>query len=672
MKNITPNGLFPLSFKKFFLYLHLLIVVFLLSGCRGGDLWSGVNNGDLFDESDAKIDEVFDELAKANMRVLRIWIDFRLEMDHDGNALPVGTYNDCILDEIDNLMVKAKKKGILLLPVLQQHNWIGSKDYSVNEANVGWKNCRTPINVYHASLSEGTINVKGPYYQRGWSEDYLTNRDAKNAYKQRVHHILNHVNPHFGLAWKDIDDVIWAWGLQNEPEYLIPGYVPKRGGDTRDLKIWFNEMATYVKSIDPDTYVALGTMDFNASMGNIVDADIYTLHVYQGLPGHSLDALQFDIDRFKSVVGDPYNKLLLLEEFNVYDTHTPGTDPQTEFTIEKIMELSRKNKIPWMLWEHGYYFDSDDIWHGNGLVDGKVVPDGVYWGSKLLPGALRIWNDFSFRLSTQLQWDVHPKTDNLCALPGAACDNDRRILFLDLFSGNDPSQLSNNYVWFDERTATFPEDSYDLLQGYLNIYAGLGQDLWGGGPPYKRGAPMLVYPAPNEDYMVESFVKADFSNPPMQPTQPINTQIGLFVFDNVHDWIFFGLTHHEVDGEIHDGLIVGSTQADSSSVIAEMPLEDDFVFLKISKWGNRWNFYWKSENAQSWQFLTSLTQTLSPEHYPGMGVKTFDFEHPQLYGPTEANFDYFLIEAYRPEFQPETPQIPPGTNDNPLFDFNSG
>ncbi|MDQ1327096.1 MAG: hypothetical protein QG641_376, partial [Candidatus Poribacteria bacterium] len=206
------------------------------------NLWAGVNNGDIFDEPDDKIDKMLTEMAKADLRVVRIIVDLRLEMDEDGNPLPYGVYNDLLLEQIDNFMVKAKRKGILLLIAFDLHNFIGGHPIPVDEEFYGWRNCKTPINIYQLSLTEGAQPVYDPYYSRGLGGDYLTNPVAKALYRLRVNHILNHINPHFGKPWKDINDVIWAWALQSEPEYL------PQGTNVEYLRSWLSEMATFVRS----------------------------------------------------------------------------------------------------------------------------------------------------------------------------------------------------------------------------------------------------------------------------------------------------------------------------------------------------------------------------------------------------------------------------------------
>jgi hypothetical protein len=603
-------------------------------------LWSGVNNGDIFDEPDSRLNEMLREMAKAHLRVVRLWVDLRLEMDEDGAPLPVGKYNDRILAQIDNMMLKARRKGILLLITLHQYNWIQGAALEVGKDSYAWRKCKTPEKIYRKSLTEGAQRVYDPYYQRGWETNYLTNSAAKRAYKLRVSHILNHVNPHFGKPWKEMNDVVWAWELNNEPEFL---------GSTEQVKAWLDEMATYVKKIDPGTYVALGTMGWG-SWGNIKAADIYTIHWYNGP-----DGLGDSIRQFQEKIGEPHGKLLLIEEFNpLFESSPSGAQrrrhtPERKAHFEAMMEVCRRKNVPWMFWEYGYRFDGDDIWHANKVtvVDGRPVawPDGILWGAKVLPGAKNLW--ITSWAPQKKRWKVHEMVDALCAQRGAKCDMGRPIHFLDTFSAG---PLRAGYRWFDEGG----NDSYNLVDapGYLSIEAGFGQDLWGG-TPAKRGAPLLLRRAPRGDYWAETFVRADdpgeevLHEPMPYPAQPLNSQMGLFVFQDVDNWIFFGLTYHDftagatrVEG---DGLIVTVTKDGVSSIVEQNRILADFMFLRIERQGDNWKFYWKTEHIHGWSLLTTVNFAVT-DHEVGMGVKTFDLDPPYgPAGPAKAYFDFFLI-----------------------------
>ena len=220
------------------------------------------------------------------------------------------------------------------------------------------------------------------------------------------------------------------------------------------------------------------------------------------------------------------------------------------------------------------------------------------------------------------------------------------IYFLDTFS---TEVLSAGYTWFDQDKP----DAHSLTSGWLGICANKGQDLWGG-LPIKRGAPLMLRTAPNENYWAETFVVAcdedscDDNNSWVKsaarclqkPSQAINTQVGLFVFQDVSNWMFFGLTNHDFSGSVGDGLIVTKTSSDVNSIVAQNTLTEDFAFLKVEKYGNNWGFYWKLYHDDAWSLLTTTDLILS-DHQIGMGVKTLDLE--QQFGPAQAYFDYFLI-----------------------------
>lgn len=287
-------------------------------GVKPDHLWAGSTNGDIFDEPDTPIDNdpdktlgaMLDKLVAANLRVLSIIIDYRLELsDEDGDgdghadALPFGEYNDCILEAIDHLMVEVKQRGILLHISLQSFNWIDSP-YLMSREHYGWRRCKTPAKVY-ADLSSDPDwageEFKSPYQQRKeefkW-EDYYTDPTAKKFYKERVKHILNHRNPYLNnRKWKDIDDVIWAWGIGRE----------------QGAGLWMDEMSAYVKSIDPDTYTVMGSISDKHLRDYYASVDIYTLHSY--LTIHESEVLHF---LSPEGIGGKYGKLLFVEEFTPY------------------------------------------------------------------------------------------------------------------------------------------------------------------------------------------------------------------------------------------------------------------------------------------------------------------------------------------------------------------
>lgn len=202
-------------------------------------------------------------------------------------------------------------------------------------------------------------------------------------------------------------------------------------------------------------------------------------------------------------------------------------------------------------------------------------------------------------------------------------------LFVDPFSGN----LDPGYRFFDEGRS----DSYLISGGQLSITASRREDLWGG-VPIKRGAPLMLRPAPAEDYEVECYVDSEWS-PGAYPR--INTQVGLFVFEDVENWLFFGFTFHRSQGGTlsdGNGLIITSTIGDASRIVHYEDFGPPLIgTLKIEKSGNSWRFYVKA--GSSWnQFGPPLRAALG-NHEVGMGAKSFKSGGTAVRG----HFDNFII-----------------------------
>jgi mannan endo-1,4-beta-mannosidase len=95
----------------------------------------------------------------------------------------VGTYDDTVLKRLDDLMVNASKFGIKLL-----------------------------ISCYSSNSLDSNDAYGKTYGQSG----FYTNSDAISKFKNRLSHVLSHVNPHNNKAWKDCSEYIFAFEAINE------------------------------------------------------------------------------------------------------------------------------------------------------------------------------------------------------------------------------------------------------------------------------------------------------------------------------------------------------------------------------------------------------------------------------------------------------------------------
>ena len=221
--------------------------------------------------------------------------------------------------------------------------------------------------------------------------------------------------------------------------------------------------------------------------------------------------------------------------------------------------------------------------------------------------------------------------------------------FHDDFS--DPSTLSK-YRIFDERLT----DEYEIANGKLKIRANEKQDLWGGytgGNPRKRGAPLLLIEAPDDSYSVEAFVTATNTSSPDGP-QALNTQVGLFVFRDIDNWLFWGFTNHEFGTDtVGDGFIATLTHEGNSTIVFQWVDEPEFdaAILRLRKIvgpaGDRFQLSYRANATDPWILLGSVPFT--PDHGTeevGLGVKTFDLSDWEVSNMGLGFFDDFRIDTY--------------------------
>ena len=84
-------------------------------------------------------------------------------------------------------------------------------------------------------------------------EDFYTDPVARRIYRDYVRELLNRENTVTGVVYKD-DPTIFAWELLNEPRCE---YCPDS-----DITEWVEEMAAYVKDLDPNHLVTPGVEGF--------------------------------------------------------------------------------------------------------------------------------------------------------------------------------------------------------------------------------------------------------------------------------------------------------------------------------------------------------------------------------------------------------------------------
>jgi mannan endo-1,4-beta-mannosidase len=176
----------------------------------------------------SKVSDVFQQAASVGLTVGRTWA-FN---DGGWRALQKspGVYDEDVFKALDFVISEAQKNGIRLILSLS-NNWdaFGGKSQYLK-----WGNS--------AGLDLS-------------SEDaFFSHATLKAYFKDHIKNVLRRVNTVTNVTYKD-DPTIFAWELMNEPRCLSDA-----SGDT--LQEWIQEMAFYVKSIDPKHLLEIGVEGF--------------------------------------------------------------------------------------------------------------------------------------------------------------------------------------------------------------------------------------------------------------------------------------------------------------------------------------------------------------------------------------------------------------------------
>ena len=144
-------------------------------------------------------------------------------------------YNDgeTGLVHLDAVIAAAQKDGIkLIMPLVNNWTAFGGIDQYVRWAN-------------------------GQYH-----DDFFTDPQIKQWYRDWVSHLLNRTNTITGVKYKD-DPTIMSWELGNELQCSNSGPYPPSPNCGSDIMVsWADEMSQYVRSIDTNHLIGFGGEGF--------------------------------------------------------------------------------------------------------------------------------------------------------------------------------------------------------------------------------------------------------------------------------------------------------------------------------------------------------------------------------------------------------------------------
>jgi hypothetical protein len=184
----------------------------------------------------ARIDAHMARMALDGVQVLRTW-GFDHETWH-GFEPQKGVYNEAEFCLFDYILQSAKNHAIRVVVSLENY-W---EAYGGIDTRLSWEGLS---GVSHVNRAQ-----------------FFTNAGCKASYKNYVNHFINRVNHYTGVAYKN-DPTIFAWELMNEPRYQDAG--ENSTGTT--LRAWVDEMAAYIKGLDPNHMVDAGLEGHQAKYG---------------------------------------------------------------------------------------------------------------------------------------------------------------------------------------------------------------------------------------------------------------------------------------------------------------------------------------------------------------------------------------------------------------------
>ncbi|XP_011622682.1 mannan endo-1,4-beta-mannosidase 6 [Amborella trichopoda] len=175
-----------------------------------------------------KVSDLFEQASSVGLSVCRTW-GFN---DGGWRALQKspGVYDEEVFKGLDFVLSEAKKHKIRLILSLS-NNWDA---YGGKAQYVKWGKA-------------GGLNITS-------DDDFFSDPTLRNYFKAHVQKVLTRVNTITNVTYKD-DPTIFAWELMNEPRCLSDP-----SGDK--LQVWIQEMAMYVKSIDPLHMLEIGSEGF--------------------------------------------------------------------------------------------------------------------------------------------------------------------------------------------------------------------------------------------------------------------------------------------------------------------------------------------------------------------------------------------------------------------------
>jgi hypothetical protein len=344
---------------------------YYFAGCNSYDLFTygdGSNDStpdyiENYFMNKAGIDKIMSEMAADGIKVVRTW-GFSHETWH-GFEPTEGNFYEPQFMLFDYILESAKKNGIKIIITLENY-W---EAYGGIDKRLAWEGLP---GVSHVNRAQ-----------------FFTHAGCKTQYKNYANHFVTRTNHYTGIAYKN-DPTIFSWELMNEPRFQDAG----ENSTGTSLRAWVDEMAAYIKSLDPNHMVGIGIegheskYGFGGDEGNPFiylhqspSIDYTTAHPYPDEPWANLTVAQTRtlleawISDSHNVVGKPF----IMGEWNVHSN-------KDQYWPAMLDEIEHHNVAGSLFWNYNDYSTSNfDMISGDSILTGIFRPHAARMAAKTGP-----------------------------------------------------------------------------------------------------------------------------------------------------------------------------------------------------------------------------------------------------------------------------------------------
>jgi len=214
----------------------------------------------------------------------------------------------------------------------------------------------------------GGMDQYATWYKLPYHDNFYTNANTQQAYKNYVSHLVNRVNTYTNVAYKN-EPAILAWELTNELRCAGTGNLPSSTSCTTATTLaWVDTMSQYIRSIDPNHMISVGDEGFfngrtggwlyNGAQGTDFDGYLAktaisfgTLHLYPSSWSQPDSwGNSWITDHLTS--GTTANKPVIVEEFGIESTNISSRDTNYQVWVNTIQTQNSAGDCYWMLAGH--------------------------------------------------------------------------------------------------------------------------------------------------------------------------------------------------------------------------------------------------------------------------------------------------------------------------------